>query len=53
MIEGGLIDKLSEDSWRYASFCLNPKKQKIELGPLKIQDFYGIFILFAGGMKIT
>ena len=47
--ESGIISKLLKDQTKKAEFCFNPGKQTSYLEPLKIENIYGILILFASG----
>ena len=50
LLEAGIVTKLSNDEVINYKLCQNPENDAVKIGPLKMKDFYGIFLLYIGGI---
>ena len=48
-MEAGIVTKLTNDEVINYKLCMNPENDGVKIGPLKMKDFYGIFLLYIGG----
>ena len=49
LFEAGIVMKLTNDEVSNYKMCQNPESKQVEIGALKLVDFFGVFLLYIGG----